>query len=279
MLVGADQHAVTRGEALLAWYSEQHRDLPWRHTRDPYRILVSEVMLQQTQVSRVVPAYLAFLERFPTVESLAATPLREVLSAWQGLGYPVRARRLREAARMVTEEGWPRTARDLRRLPGVGPYTAAAVASFAFGEHVAVVDTNVKRVLSRWHGDPLGGTALDETADRAIAGDAATWNQAMMELGATVCRPAPACERCPVRSDCVDPSIYTPPPRQAPYEGSIRQVRGDLLRLLAGSAAPIPLEAVIEVMRVEATHLEAAVSGLVSDGLIAVDSNQVRLAG
>jgi A/G-specific adenine glycosylase len=230
---------VTRGEALLAWYDEYRRDLPWRHTIDPYRILVSEVMLQQTPVARVVPAYERFLERFPTAAALAAAPLDEVLAAWQGLGYPVRARRLREAAQIVADRGWPRTSAGLTDLPGIGPYTAAAVASFAFGEQIAAVDTNVRRVMSRWRGQSLSGARLSAAATEEMTGEAGVWNQAVMELGAILCRASPICGECPVADDCDDPSVYVRPPRQGRYEGSIRQMRGDLLRML--DAGPITL--------------------------------------
>ena len=156
-------------ELLLAWFAEHGRDLPWRRTRDPYSILVSEVMLQQTQVARVVPRYEAWLRRWPTVSALAAAAPSEVLREWVGLGYNRRALALHAAARVVARGGWPD---DLTALPGVGPYTAAAVASFAFGADVAAVDTNARRVAER-----LGRGA---PAELLPAGRAAAWNQAMM---------------------------------------------------------------------------------------------------
>src|SRR3954470_16171800 len=170
-------------DVLLAWHAEHGRDLPWRRTTDPYAVLVSEVMLQQTQVARVVPRYVEWLLRWPDAAALPAASRCEVLAAWVGLGYNRRAVALHEAARTVARDGWPS---DLRTLPGVGPYTAAAVASFAFGAEVAAVDTNVRRVASRLgHGSPEALLA---------PGRAAEWNQAAMELGATVCTArAPRC--------------------------------------------------------------------------------------
>lgn len=223
---------AARADALLAWYSRERRDLPWRRTDgDPYATLVSEAMLQQTQVGRVVDRYEAFMERWPDVESLAAASTDEVLEAWSGLGYNSRAIRLRDAARIVTEDGWPSTVAGLRELPGVGPYTAAAIASIAFGEPVAAVDTNLRRVLSRWVGEPLDGRELERVATHHVAEPAGDWNQAMMDLGATTCRPTdPACDVCPVAAWCVDPTVYDPPARQAPFDGSRRQLRGALVR-------------------------------------------------
>ncbi len=178
-------------DALLAWYARERRDLPWRRTSDPYAILVSEVMLQQTQVARVAPRFEEWLERWPGEASLAGARRPEVLAAWVGLGYNTRAVRLQEACRIVVRDGWPRTARGLQALPGVGPYTAAAVASFAFGEQVAAVDTNVRRVAAR-----LGCGSPQELLP---AGRAHDWNQAMMELGATTCGAGPLAA-APVRS-------------------------------------------------------------------------------
>src|SRR5436190_16230224 len=167
-------HSASFRRALLSWFRKNRRDLPWRRTTDPYAILVSEVMLQQTQVARVVPRYLEWLARWPDAAALASAPRAEVLGAWVGLGYNRRAVALHAAARVVASEGWPA---DLTMLPGVGPYTAAAVASFAFGAEVAAVDTNVRRVCAR-----LGRGSPDALL---APGRAADWNQAAMELGAT----------------------------------------------------------------------------------------------
>lgn len=192
---------------LLAWYDAHARDLPWRKSHDPYRVWVSEIMLQQTRVAAVIGHYREFLRRFPTVQKLAAAREASVLAAWSGLGYYRRARMMHAAAKVVVrnlEGEFPRTATALRDLPGIGRYTAAAIASIAFGEPVAVVDGNVERVIERISGDGLFHeeiwTAAEDLLDRSRAGD---FNQAMMELGATVCTPrAPSCLACPVIDLC-----------------------------------------------------------------------------
>jgi len=191
---------------LLAWYDVHARDLPWRESRDPYRVWVSEIMLQQTRVAAVIEHYHEFLRRFPTVQKLASAREASVLAAWSGLGYYRRARMLHAAAKVVARKRreFPTTADDWRTLPGVGRYTAAAIASIAFGEQVAVVDGNVERVLQRITGEAISGEQLWQQAenllDRNRPGD---FNQAMMELGATVCTPrAPACLTCPLVDLC-----------------------------------------------------------------------------
>jgi A/G-specific adenine glycosylase len=220
-----------RNRALLRWYAESRRDLPWRRSTDPYLVLVSEIMLQQTQVNRVVPAFTAFIDRFPSVDDLAGADPASVLEAWSGLGYNGRAIRLQAAARRIAEDGWPTTVSGLTDLPGIGPYTAAAIAAIAFGETVAAVDTNLRRILSRWEGEPLRGRHLLSVASEAVAEPASEWNQAMMDLGASVCRPrTPKCDRCPVESWCADPAVYDAPPRQGTFEGSTRQLRGAVVR-------------------------------------------------
>lgn len=247
--------APLRG-ALLAWYRDGARDLPWRRTRDPYAILVSEVMLQQTQVARVVPRYEAWLQRWPAAAALAGAPRAEVLGEWVGLGYNRRALRLQEACAVVAREGWPQDAAALRALPGVGPYTAAAVASFAFGEAVAAVDVNVARVAGR-----LGCGAPEQLL--APAG-AAEWNQAMMELGATVCRArSPACPACPLAPWCASAGAVAVPargPARERFEDSNRWVRG---RIVAALAAGLDVPCDIPQER-----LAPALDGLVRDGLV-----------
>lgn len=197
--------------SLLPWYQRTKRDLPWRGEADPYAIWISEVMLQQTRVQAVRAHYAHFLGLFPTVEALAASELEAVLAAWSGLGYYRRARQLHRAAREVVERGsLPRTAREWKSLPGIGEYTAAAIASIAFNEPVAVVDGNVERVLCRLHAlklSPKRGAGRREVRrlaahllDHRRPGD---WNQALMELGATVCTPrSPGCPKCPVAGEC-----------------------------------------------------------------------------
>jgi A/G-specific adenine glycosylase len=233
-------------DALLAWFSQNGRDLPWRRTRDPYAILVSEVMLQQTQVGRVVPRYLEWLERWPTPEALAAASVGDTIRAWQGLGYNRRAVNLHRAATVVAERGWPANLTD---LPGVGPYTAAAIANFAFGEAVLPVDVNVGRVLAR-----TGGEFGPEAA------------QALFDLGATVCLArVPRCDVCPLRSECPSRGLrFEPARKQKPFEGSFRQRRARVLRLVAGQAQSVQID-------------PEAVAALHRDGLVQVDSGLVSL--
>jgi len=206
----SESHAArgpTFRKRLLAWYDAHARDLPWRETHEPYRVWLSEIMLQQTRVAAVIAHYHQFLRRFPTVQKLARAREAAVLAAWSGLGYYRRARMLHAAAKIVARElggEFPETVEELRALPGVGRYTAAAIASIAFGEPVAVVDGNVERVLQRISGRRLAGEefwlAAEKLLDRERPGD---FNQAMMELGATVCTPrAPACLTCPVVELC-----------------------------------------------------------------------------
>jgi A/G-specific adenine glycosylase len=219
---------------LRAWFRERGRDLPWRHTSDPYAILVSEVMLQQTQVERVVPRYVAWLERWPTVESLASAGTADVIREWQGLGYNRRAVSLHRAARRITASGWPS---DLAELPGVGPYTAAALRRFAFDEDVLPVDVNVERVLRRTRGR-FGSEAA----------------QALMDLGATICLArVPRCSECPLARTCPSRGIREEPTRkQGPFGGSFRQRRAVALRRVAESPQGLAVldgEAVLSLER------------------------------
>lgn len=214
-------------QQLLEWYARSRRDLPWRHSADPYSIWVSEIMLQQTRVAVVVERYQAFLARFPTLVSLALAPEQEVLAQWSGLGYYRRARMLHKAAQYVASHhqgNLPTSSAELRLLPGIGAYTAAAIASIAHGEVVAVVDGNVERVLCRLEGWEAGsrkggGASLrrkindlaSKLVDPARPGD---FNQALMELGATVCAPRkPQCQACPVAGDCATRGEHKTPPR------------------------------------------------------------------
>lgn len=257
-------------DAILAWYATVARDLPWRRTDDPYAILVSEVMLQQTQVSRVVPRFQAWIDRWPTAASLAAAPRRDVLGAWVGLGYNSRAVRLQDACVAVARDGWPADAKGLRDLPGIGPYTAAAVASFAFGERVAAVDTNVVRISARLGlGDPSDLLPDDDRAP--------TWNQAAMELGATVCRARSAdCGACPAAAWCASAGQVVVPPRAAKgtrerFEDTDRFVRGRVVAALAAGGA-WPDE-------IDPERLRRAIDGLVRDGLLERTDDGVVLRG
>jgi A/G-specific adenine glycosylase len=256
----AVRSAETMRDAVFAWYGENGRDLPWRRTRDPYAILVSEVMLQQTQVARVVPRYLAWLERWPTVESLAAATPAEVITEWAGMGYNRRAVLLHRCATAVTEMGgFPREPDELRRLPGVGPYTAGAIACFAFGAQVAAPDTNAKRVLERAVGD--AGLAPPP-------GQAYEWNQALFDLGREICiARRPRCEICPLAAGCPSRGrTYAPLRKQSRFEGSFRQRRAELLRAIAAAGSLPDAE----------TDAEALVS-LVRDGLAEVSDGYARL--
>lgn len=270
---------------LLSWGVPRLRDLPWRHTRDPWAVLVSEVMLQQTQTARVVPKWLAFLAAFPDPAACASAPLGDVLRLWQGLGYPRRARNLHAAAVFVTGElggRFPDTLDGLRRLPGVGPYTARAVLAFAFEADAAVVDTNVARVLARTAGSRLTPRAVQDRADAWLPpGESWIWNQLLLDLGATVCvAGAPRCDGCPLTSRCAwrggpgpDPAIgsagvSTP---QSRFEGSDRQVRGRLLRAVGNgpvATGSIPAVAGLPADPERAHRLAAS---LVADGLAVAD--------
>jgi A/G-specific adenine glycosylase len=218
-------------DALLSWFERNGRDLPWRHTRDPYAILVSEVMLQQTQVDRVLPRWLAWLERWPTPAALAAAPLADVIREWQGLGYNRRAVSLHRIAQVVAEHGWPD---DLTALPGVGRYTADAVRNFAFGENVLPVDTNIRRVQERT-GEPFDGGCA----------------QALFDLGATVCLARiPRCGVCPLAEACPSRGKrYEPLRKQSRFEGSFRQRRALALRAVAAGAQPDDREAIDSLTR------------------------------
>jgi len=234
-------------QLLLAWFGQNGRDLPWRRTTDPYAVLVSEVMAQQTQVDRVVPRWERWLARWPTVGTLAAASAADVIREWQGLGYNRRALALHRAAQQVAAHGWPD---DLTELPGVGRYTADAVACFAFGHQVLPVDVNVRRVSER-----TGATFSPAAA------------QALMDLGATVCLArVPRCGECPLTEACPSRGRrYEPLRKQGPFEGSFRQRRAVTLRLVAASARPLA----------ELDH--DAVRSLARDGLVLVAEETVSL--
>ena len=277
-------------EALLEWDRRHRVDYPWRREHDPYAVLVSEVMLQQTQASRVGPIFLAFLGRFPDVTALAAASRADVLRAWSGLGYHRRAVALHETARAIVRDHdaqIPSTFDGLLALPGVGPYTAAAVASIAFGEPVAAVDTNIRKVLAR----AVLGAEPDEVRpkDVAAAADVALsvehpgdWNQALMNLGRTVCRPTPRCDACPLAPACVFRARGRVGRRsgrsQTAFEGSLRQIRGAVVRAL-GVRAQTPVELARETGH-DVAGIRAAIEALSLDGIVEPASRgRFRLPG
>jgi A/G-specific adenine glycosylase len=247
-------------DAVLRWYVAAARDLPWRRTRDPYAILVSEVMLQQTQVSRVVERYTAWLRRWPTAVALADATPAEVIAAWSGLGYNNRAVRLHAAARRVARDGWPASYEALLALPGVGPYTAAAVACLSFGEDRLPVDVNIRRVLNR---------ALECESIVPPPGRTADLTQALFDLGATVCiARRPRCGVCPLATGCPSRGrTYEPERKQGRFEGSRRQARGALLRRVAAGGVAL-------------ADADAEVAGaLARDGLVSIASGRITLPG
>ncbi|WP_363466366.1 A/G-specific adenine glycosylase [Halogeometricum borinquense] len=285
-------------DALISWYEADHRDFPWRRTDDPYEILVSEVMSQQTQLGRVVEAWEDFLDEWPTAADLAAADRSDVVSFWSGhsLGYNNRAKYLHEAARQVIEEydgEFPRSPDELSELMGVGPYTANAVASFAFNNGDAVVDTNVKRVLHRAFDVPDDDDAFERVAQFAMPeGESKVWNNAIMELGGVACEKTPTCDEsgCPWRRWChaYETGDFTAPdvPTQPSFEGSRRQFRGRVVRTL-GEYDELELDELGPRIRVDyggdygREWLRELVSDLSADGLVNVekrdDDTVVRL--
>lgn len=271
---------------MLGWWAREQRDLPWRRTRDPWAVLVCEVMAQQTQIARVRERWGTFLERFPTPAACAAAPVADVLRLWQGLGYPRRALALHRCAEVVVDRhdgALPTALDDLLALPGIGPYTARAVSAFAHEHDVGIVDTNTARVLARWTGEPLGSKAVQAVADAAVpAGQGWAWNQAMLDLGALVCRKrVPLCDLCPVTAHCTwhaagrphpDPAVGTAgvSGRQARFEGSDRQGRGRLMAAMGdGPVGGSDLAAVMGWPDDPARAERVAVA-VVADGLAVV---------
>jgi A/G-specific adenine glycosylase len=267
--------------AILKWYEANGRRLPFRAITDPYAVLVSEVMAQQTQISRAAEGRAAFVARFPTIGALAVAQPSDVLRAWRGLGYNRRALNLWRAARVVVEEHGgqlPSNIAQLERLPGVGPYTARAVAATAFGTPVAAVDTNVRRVIGRSLGgsrDAFGARELQSVADASVPADrSAEWTHALMDLGAGICRPAPRCSRCPIRSMCLyaagggadERPRATPAAKAAPFPQTSRWLRGRILDRLRDARSWVELDEVIGGH--DRTAIEKALRAMEVDGLV-----------
>lgn len=275
---------------LLKWGSASLRDLPWRRTNDPWRVFVSEVMLQQTSVARVLPKYEAFMDAFPTPGHLARAPLGDALQLWSGLGYPRRCRNLREAAIVIDQNfggEMPRTLEEMLSLPGVGQYTSRAVLAFAYHVDVAVVDTNVSRVLSRLEGRPMKAKELQQRADELMpTGLAWEWNQVMMDFGARHCTArTPQCTSCPLYKLCEwhgegedpAPASSGASKPQARFEGSDRQARGRAMRGVGDGITR--MEDLISYMRLESDPERAVslVNALVSEKLLMKKGNSLTL--
>jgi A/G-specific adenine glycosylase len=268
-------------EAVRQWWPSNARDLPWRHTRDPWAILVSEIMAQQTQVGRVVPSWRRFLERFPTPADAAAASSGALVAMWSGLGYNRRAVLLHRCAGEITERHGgvvPGELGALLELPGVGPYTARAVLAFAFETDVAVVDTNVGRILARVHGETLNARTVQVLADSLVPpGRGWEWNQAMLDFGALVCsKKTPSCAVCPVRGVCTwagsgeDPAVGSASVSvgQSPFIGSDRQGRGRLVAALRSGTVDERDAARLMGWEGDETRAVRVVETLISDGLV-----------
>ena len=281
-------------EALLDWAADKRVDLPWRSVRDPWGVLVSEVMLQQTQALRVVPKWEAFLAAYPTPHECASAPLADLVTLWKGLGYPRRARNLHRSAKLIVEHHLGAVPEDLDALlslPGVGPYTARAVRAFAFEHDEAVLDTNVARVLARRCGRRLRPAEAQAVADEfAPIGRSWSWNQGMLDLGALVCRPGqPDCGNCPISASCSwhlegrpdpDPAVGSASVSrpQARFAGSDRQLRGRMLSLLID--APLGHDQLLVAVGLDADAGRGSrlIESLITDGLVKMHMQRLSLA-
>lgn len=301
--------AITAAQAnLFQWYATHRRNLPWNDTRDPYHVFVSEVMLQQTQAERVIPYYEAFLKTFPTVSALAAAPRAAVLQVWSGLGYNRRAVQIHQAAYHICHEHagyFPHDVAALRRLPGIGAYTAGAIACFAFGQDVVFLDTNIRRVLRRWgwgasreENPPTDQQLLMQSREWMPEGQGRIWNLSLIELGAQCCTARkPHCHSCPLRTHCAaamrweHPTLSVPPIRPTrgkssrPFLGSSRYYRGQVLTILchAPPGEAIPLAQLGPQIKPgyspdDTAWLQTLVAGLARDGLVEVDQTQTKVS-
>ena len=281
-------------DAILEWYGARGRSLPFRDTTDPYAILVSESMAQQTQAARAGESWLRFMRTFPTVESLADAPTADVLRAWQGLGYNRRAINLQRAARIIVDEHGGRVPSDLKSLealPGVGPYTARAVAALAFGIPVGAVDTNVRRVLGRIVAGDIGvldPAELQAVADAAVPPDRpGFWTHALMDIGATLCHPRkPVCQVCPARPWCLYATVGAPPasaPRairetSTPFEGTSRWLRGRIVERLRAAPNGEWVAIAGPIGEHDQPAVETALDALARDGLVVLEDEVVGIA-
>ncbi|WP_082100639.1 A/G-specific adenine glycosylase [Demequina maris] len=283
-----DDGSAAMVDAVRAWFRETGRDLPWRGRTAPWGVLVSEIMLQQTPVVRVEPVWRAWMERWPTPAALASATQADAIRAWGRLGYPRRAKRLWECAVALVERHGgevPSDLDELRALPGIGDYTAAAVVSFAFGGRALVLDTNVRRVIGRaWRGEPLPA-AHQTVGERAHAAalmpaddaGAAEWAVASMELGALVCTARVArCDECPLASSCAwfqagCPGLESAPRRTQAWHGTDRQVRGRIMALLRAASSPLNVTGHAALADVEPGQLDRCLEGLLADGLATRD--------
>lgn len=280
---------------LLIWFSKHRRDLPWRRTKNPYHILVSEIMLQQTQVDRVIPKYQAFLKRFPSLSALAKARQASVIAQWAGLGYNRRARNLHQLAKKVVKEHngkLPVQPSVLESLPGIGPYTAAAVACFAYGAPVALVDVNVRRVLGRIFHGVDGPKKLSEATLWKLAGSmvppkhAVTWNSSLMDFGATMCtKRSPKCATCPLQKQCAAyPAMLTQTivqEKKEAFHDSNRFWRGRMIQYLREqprrSALTAALHHAMVTAGLEPVRSDVLLQSLAKDGLVQMRGNRVSL--
>jgi A/G-specific adenine glycosylase len=277
-------------DTILRWWPDAARDLPWRASRDPWEILVSEVMAQQTQVDRVIPKWHRFLARFPNVETAASAEARELIELWDGLGYNRRALQLHRCAQAIQIEHGGRVPDDLDALlalPGIGPYTARAVLAFAFERDVAVVDTNVGRVFARLTGSRLGQTELQSLANVFVPKRKGwEWNQAVLDFGATIClKRTPRCSSCPLRQHCtwrgigLDPAIGSAAVSgpQSRFEGSDRQGRGRLVAALRGGSIFVCAAAATMGFDGDLDRATRVLEGLIADGLVVQSADLLSL--
>jgi A/G-specific adenine glycosylase len=270
-------------KGILLWYAENKRNLPWRNTTDPYQILVSEIMLQQTQVDRVIPKYQEFLNRYPTVHTLASAKTADLISLWSGLGYNRRVIHLQNAAKSIAAYGFPNSIEGMMDLPGIGPYTARAVMCFAFHKDIPVVDTNIRRIFSRYFFGGEGSLSqLHAQVNVSVPrGKGVLWNNALMDFGATVCTARkPACVACPLKESCtafmqgnVENYLRVSPPQKR-FEGSTRQYRGIVLRALTLQS---PLRIAVLQKRIPLAALKLSINQMEREGLIKKKGKDIML--